>query len=120
MLNNPVSALTLLFIIFIILYAALRQQYRQAGKRLLILSKFGLQQFIFTGLGTGIVIWGIYKQNATIIYGSAIPLNFYLQLFCPTEFRERGIITFGSFIIIDNATFDKRQNIREIVEEAYG
>lgn len=98
MLNNPAFALTLLFIILVTLTAALRLQYRQAGKRLLILSQFNFWQFILIRLGIAILIWGIYKQNATIIYGSAIFLNFYLQLFCPTEFCEQGIIISGSFI----------------------
>lgn len=39
MLDNPAFALTLLFIILVILTAALRLQYRQVGKRLLILSQ---------------------------------------------------------------------------------
>ena len=99
MLDSPAFALTLLFIMLALLTAALRVQYRQAGERLLILSRFKLGRSLWFVFGTAIVIWGIHRGNATIIYAfSAVGLKFYIQFFCPTELREHGIIRSGSFI----------------------
>lgn len=99
MLDSLALALTILLIVLALFTAALRVQYRQAGERLLILSRFKLGRSLWFVFGTAIIIWGIYRGNATIIWGfNAIGLNFYIQFFCPTELREHGIINSGSFI----------------------
>ena len=99
MLDNIAVALTLMLLLLAIFAAVLKIQYRQAGKRLLILSRFKWQRLILIILVTAVVIWGVYQNNAVLIYSfSAFGLNSWMLLLCPTELRKNGMIISGSFI----------------------
>lgn len=99
MLIKLVTVSIIPILLLAILIAIFKQQYDQAGEPLLIFPKSKQRWFILLGLGTIFIITIISTQNALIIGGlSGVIANLWLQLVCPIELREHGIMISGFLV----------------------
>lgn len=82
-----------------ILVAILKQQYLQAGKLLVDLSKPSWQGLILFGLTALVVVANVRSQNVFLLGGFfGITASLWLQFLSPTQLRDKGILTAGKFI----------------------
>ena len=92
-------ALILPISLFVIFIALLKQRYRQAGVQLLVIPMSKFRRFMLIGLSTILIILGFYIQSPLISAGSiGLASSYLIDLFCPEEMRENGIITYGYLI----------------------
>ncbi len=93
------AVLILPIALFVIFVALLKQRYRQAGKQLLVIPMSKFRRFMLIGLSTILIILGFYIQSPLISGGSiGLASSYLIDLFCPEEMRENGIITYGYLI----------------------
>ncbi len=99
MLIKLAAALILPILLFAIFVTLLKQQYRQAGEQLLVIPMSRFRRFMLIGLSTILIILGLYIQSPLISGGSVgLASSYLIDLFCPEEVRENGIMTYGYLI----------------------
>ena len=107
---GTISASVIFVATLIIFISWLRSNYIRAGLRLLVLRRSKYRRLGLLALGTCLLLLGSYltSQNTVDRPNFLYPLIggissgysgfLWLQFFCPTEFRDRGIIIFGNLV----------------------